>query len=267
MTIHEVDLKLLWGRSGNRCTICRCAISLDKEHASAVFPLGENAHIVARMSDGPRGISILNLEDRDSFGNLILLCPNCHVTIDKNVEDYPVEKLHLLKSRHELWVRSTLAAASDAPRLVNERIYAGLIDRIVEDAQLREWTAWTSWALSPIPVWSADAPVRLRQLSEHTFAAVWPGKLPELERAMKTLVWILHEAISVFLEHSKKEGINRVAVQFYQIPEWDEAKYRISGNFSTHGLPIAMSSFVKRRGQPTGSLLLSGVILIRCFLP
>jgi hypothetical protein len=37
-----------------------------------------------------------------------LLCPTHHGTIDKNEEDFPVEKLHILKSRHELWVQDTL---------------------------------------------------------------------------------------------------------------------------------------------------------------
>ncbi len=90
------------------CSICRTHLARDKKSVNATFPLGEQAHIVAESESGPRGKSLLLADERNSYHNLILLCPTHHTEIDKNEADYPVEKLHILKSRHELWVRDSL---------------------------------------------------------------------------------------------------------------------------------------------------------------
>lgn len=126
MAIKEPDVKLLWGRSGNRCAICRIELSLDAERSSASFPLGEQAHIVAREPKGPRGQSSLRPEERNSYHNLILLCPTHHTIIDKAEVDYTVDKLHNIKARHELWVSTTLSEgderSSSADRLASAQV-------------------------------------------------------------------------------------------------------------------------------------------------
>src|SRR5690349_6102695 len=101
MAISERDLKVLWGRAAGRCSICKIRVTEDKQAVSDAFPFGEHAHIIAENLNGPRGD--VNLPDavRNSYLNLILLCPNCHTKIDKAPEDYPVENLHHLKSIHE----------------------------------------------------------------------------------------------------------------------------------------------------------------------
>src|SRR5947199_9706045 len=109
MAIRQQDIKLLWGKSGNRCAICRRELSFDPERGSPTLPIGEQAHIVAQERDGPRGNSILTQEERDRYANLILLCPTDHGIVDKAPEDYPVEKLHSIKTEHELWVSTRLA--------------------------------------------------------------------------------------------------------------------------------------------------------------
>jgi HNH endonuclease len=113
MSIKEKDIKLLWGRGGNRCALCQRELSSDSFFSSDAFPLGEQAHIVAKEAQGPRGESILTPEERDSYSNLILLCPTHHSLIDKSESDYPPAKLHIIKSSHELWVQSKLAEIID----------------------------------------------------------------------------------------------------------------------------------------------------------
>ncbi len=108
MGILQKDIKLLWGRSANRCTICRVKLSQDTKSTNSSFPIGVQAHIVAESLEGPRGKSILSMEDRNSYHNLILLCPTHHTIVDTDVEGYPVEKLYIIKSRHEDWVENTL---------------------------------------------------------------------------------------------------------------------------------------------------------------
>jgi len=151
VAVKEQDIKLLWGRSGNRCAICRCELSQDKANASASFPFGEQAHIIARNSDGPRGKSILSPKERDSYHNLLLLCPNHHRTIDQDPEDYPIEKLHMIKAEHELWVQRSLSESTDSRKLSRQVIYAHLIDLTVEFTRLSDWNSWTNRPLATFP--------------------------------------------------------------------------------------------------------------------
>ena len=107
MTIPLPDIKQLWGRAASKCSICRVELDGVKENGSALI-YGINAHIVAESENGPRGKSILSLEERNSYFNLILLCPTCHDQIDKDPERYPIERLHMFKARHELRVRDEM---------------------------------------------------------------------------------------------------------------------------------------------------------------
>jgi HNH endonuclease len=102
MSIKQKDIKLLWGRAANRCAICRVELIQDKNAASSSYTIGEQAHIVGEKDEAARGKSIMPLEERNSYHNLILLCPNHHTEIDNNEEDWPIEKLHQIKSMHEL---------------------------------------------------------------------------------------------------------------------------------------------------------------------
>lgn len=108
MGISPKDIKLLWGASGNRCAICHAQLSHQSSSGGTGFPLGEQAHIVAEEPSGPRGNSPLGIAERNSYHNLILLCPNDHALIDRDLAAYPVERLYFIKSKHELWVQQTL---------------------------------------------------------------------------------------------------------------------------------------------------------------
>lgn len=107
------DLKLLWGLAAARCAMENCRTTLVEE-ASASDPIavvGEIAHIVAHTDNGPRGDSLVPRNARDRYENLILLCPTCHTRIDGQPGKYSVAELREIKSRHEAWVRSSLAAS------------------------------------------------------------------------------------------------------------------------------------------------------------
>lgn len=51
----QKDIKLLWGRAGNRCSKCRCELSQDAAASNAAFTLGEQAHIVGEKEGLPDG--------------------------------------------------------------------------------------------------------------------------------------------------------------------------------------------------------------------
>lgn len=123
MAITAKDMKILWGRAASRCSICRMRLAQDKIAATSSYPIGEQAHIIGKREDSARGDSKLSSRERDSYHNLILLCPTHHTEIDKNPEDFPVEKLYFVKSRHELWVQEALEKETEA-----ERDYVFLIE-------------------------------------------------------------------------------------------------------------------------------------------
>jgi len=102
--MRDKDIKILWGRSGNRCAICKLELTPDGSRET----LGEMAHIVARSSDGPRGDENVSLAERDGYDNLILLCPTHHVEVDKAPSTWSVSHLCVAKTDHERRVSDQL---------------------------------------------------------------------------------------------------------------------------------------------------------------
>jgi len=97
MPISESTVKRLFAKSHNQCAMPRCTSPLIiGEHV-----LGEICHIRARRKTGARYDPNLSPEQRDSFGNLILLCPTCHTLADKAPGIYTAELLGDIKEIHE----------------------------------------------------------------------------------------------------------------------------------------------------------------------
>ena len=106
-TIKRKDVKLLWGLSGDRCANCRTELIL-QEKGGENFPLGIMAHIEGENPGSARYNPEMNDLDRIKYENLILLCPNCHTTVDNDTEQYTMDQLKSMKKKHEEWVRQTL---------------------------------------------------------------------------------------------------------------------------------------------------------------
>ena len=102
-------LKLLWGRSGGRCTMPECRVELTRTQANTT-PLSSSGrwHTVAASHSGPRAAPLMSAEDRNNYDNLILLCRNCHARIDGQPGAYSIERLKEIKAAHEAWVRASL---------------------------------------------------------------------------------------------------------------------------------------------------------------
>lgn len=227
MSISQRDIKLLWARAAGMCSFpdCRMKLTQDKNRASESFPLGEQTHIVGESENAPRGKSPLTTDERNSYFNLILVCPTHHTIVDNDPEDYPVEKLHLIKDQHELWVEQTLSESKDMRKTAQDIIYADLIDVVVEACQLDSWDKWASNAFSTDMNWDKDAQERIFKFYNKILGAVWPNTLPELECALKKLAHEMHEAIEVFVEHcepSKTRDDRLVEERFYKSHGWIE---------------------------------------------
>src|SRR6266480_1336581 len=109
MAILLKTTKILWGRSGNRCAICRTLLVEDA--VSAI----------------------------DDDSNLILLCRKHHKVIDDQPSKYTVEHLRELKTAHEEWVRNSLEG-EDSEKSHDDLLYATIVDEWANRIDLQHWT-------------------------------------------------------------------------------------------------------------------------------
>jgi len=216
VSINQKDIKLLWGRSGNRCAICKTELTQDKKTVTAAFTLGEQAHIVGEKEGAARGKSSLSQDERNTYHNLILLCPTHHTEIDNNETDWPIEKLHQVKSEHELWVMETLSETVDLYKLAQEAAVTNIIDSAVDLCDLENWSVWTSKALDIYPEWSSKQLYNAYEFRDKVIAAIWPEGFEDLKRSAITFSVLINAAAQEFRKHSRLSGDTYHAYQFYE---------------------------------------------------
>jgi hypothetical protein len=101
--------RAVWVKAGGRCAICRETLYIEGILPGLNHFVGEVAHIVAEQVDGPRGLSTLNLQERNAEENLILLCQKHHTIVDKDITTYTVDALQKARKQHHIWVESCLS--------------------------------------------------------------------------------------------------------------------------------------------------------------
>lgn len=109
MSISSATRKLLWSRAHNTCAMCKEPLTIDAD--SVELPgliIGEEAHIVARSEQGPRGREGDRI-DIDGYGNVILLCAEDHKRVDLQPSVYTAQFLQRMKSDHEAWAEKRFA--------------------------------------------------------------------------------------------------------------------------------------------------------------
>jgi len=168
--MRMTDVKLLWGKAANRCSFPGCRLELTVDGTGST--LGQMAHIVAKATDGPRGQSEMDSEDRDSYDNLILLCPTHHATIDADVSQYTVLSLRDMKDAHEGWVSKSLDAGVIARSQVDNAEFM--------ESRRKEWIhfsadkRWVVMSLTPLAI----SPDRIDPLSPSLKGVLNSVKLP-----------------------------------------------------------------------------------------
>ena len=90
----------LFADSGGYCQNPNCNTNLFQSTGKKDFHIAEMAHIISAGDRGPRSDSTLTKEQKGNYSNLILLCPNCHTTIDKAENDYPQTLIIKWKNEH-----------------------------------------------------------------------------------------------------------------------------------------------------------------------
>jgi hypothetical protein len=236
MGISTKTHKMLWGRSGNRCAMptCRRVLYEDETLTDDAALVGEEAHIVARSEDGPRGISPLTTDERDKYDNLVLMCSIHHKIIDDQPKEYPVAKLHQIKTEHLEWVEKNLSP--DIDRQKDDEIYAMYIDKWVNLAGINEWKGWTSFLFGGgQPQIYVERYNKLRELNEYLLGRPWPKRYPNLELAFKNFRVILNDLLTVFDKYSQKIGEGENALYdtekiYKRLDNWNPPEYKRLGD-------------------------------------
>lgn len=90
--------RTLWGISAGRCEFEGCNKYL------GINPItmepgnfAQKAHMEAVNKGGARYREVMDIVELNSTDNIMLMCPQCHKTIDDNPEMYPVERLREMK--------------------------------------------------------------------------------------------------------------------------------------------------------------------------
>ena len=110
MAVLDKDIKLLFGKAGGRCSICRSQIIVSPHPDVPESLIGEVCHMVAQSKKGPRrNYPNFDFSRVDKYENLILLCKHDHKIVDDNPGLYSVENLVKLKQKHEEWIDKELS--------------------------------------------------------------------------------------------------------------------------------------------------------------
>lgn len=106
--ISDKNRKILWGRSGNRCAICKKELVVDSTDRDNEAVVGDECHIISSQQNGPRHDHSFPQDNLDSYENLILLCRNDHKMVDDQEATFTTDILRQMKSNHEVWVSERL---------------------------------------------------------------------------------------------------------------------------------------------------------------
>lgn len=102
MSLSNNVKRFLWTKSAGYCQNPSCNIELYQFFQNKfITNIEELAHIIPKSDKGPRKDDIALITDRDSYENIIILCPNCHTKIDKAPKLYPRKTLLKWKIEHE----------------------------------------------------------------------------------------------------------------------------------------------------------------------
>lgn len=187
MSISVRDRKLLWGRSGNQCasTGCLRMLLVVAEESGEDAVVSQEAHIVAKEPEGPRGDSPLSPQERDSYPNLILLCLAHHKIVDDDEAHWTVGRLEEMKRQHEEHVETAMTP-DGRQKFADELLYATAALEMERKADFASWSSWTSGLLQPTPNLFESELNRLEELRSWLYTRPWQGPFQTLKKGSRT---------------------------------------------------------------------------------
>lgn len=231
--------KILWGRSGGKCAICKNDLIIDptslKDGKSVV---GDEAHIIARKESFTRGdYDSLSPEERDQYPNLILLCKIHHKQIDDQPTHFTVEKLREIKRQHEEEVKSRWTD-KDAKKQEDEILYAGYVDEWQTKADLNNWRNISSWVSDEMPAIPKEWYESQKEFLIWIIGRIWPRRHRLLEDAFMNYGVVLQYFLNVFDAHVDwdREGDSVLRTRrFYKVSDYDPVRYHeLADQYNAH---------------------------------
>ena len=122
MSISDKTRKVLWGRSGNRCAICKNELVIDATQEADESIVADECHIISSRTKGPRYDPSYASAKFDSYDNLILLCRTHHKIVDDQAATFTTDILRQMKANHEVWVSQQLAGNKQVPPVRIRRV-------------------------------------------------------------------------------------------------------------------------------------------------
>jgi hypothetical protein len=107
-----LTIKRLFSMSGQYCAFPACNISIFENVGEETVLIGEIAHIESSSDIGPRANPALTERQRDSYANLVVLCPTHHTLVDKADSSFSVSELQLWKADVERATADRLSIGS-----------------------------------------------------------------------------------------------------------------------------------------------------------
>ena len=159
---------MLWGRAGGRCEFAGSNLPLWRSPVTQEsVNVAQRAHIYSFSSDGPREKRLRQRGDLYAGENLLLVCPICHLKIDRAPDGgrYTARALQEMKAKHEL--RIEVVTGIDADRRSHVLLYGANIGehaspRLMTDAATAMFPSWYPALATPISLGSLDSPTQDR---------------------------------------------------------------------------------------------------------
>jgi len=108
----QLTLKRLFSMSGQYCAFPTCNVAIFASVGDEPVLIGEIAHIESSSDTGPRANTALPDRQRDSYTNLVVLCPTHHTLVDKAESNFSVDELQLWKGEVERATAGRLSMGS-----------------------------------------------------------------------------------------------------------------------------------------------------------
>jgi hypothetical protein len=232
--------------------MCKKQLFEEEELSNDPSVLGQECHIVGEENSAksPRGLDPMPLEQRNLYGNLILLCRDHHKIIDDQTEKYTVEELHRIKNEHIIWVRQTLGF--DEEKQLDDETYMAIAQKWAELAGLDDWDNFTYLVIAgSSPTVKAERWPQLEALQDWLFRRVYPDRYVELNNAFENFRRVLHDFRSIFSQHVDlpKDNVDYVrTTKFYKINEWNDELYKkLHAEYAEHTSLLADYAFEMTR--------------------
>lgn len=164
MSVSQKTKQALAFRSGNQCAFKDCRVKLLDEDGDLI---GECCHIRGAKPGAARYDGGMTDEDRHGLGNLVYLCRNHHVKIDKNPDSFTVEQLLELKRSHEEHVARIIG---DVPSNLSSKELVPVVDHFVKMAGENKAESGRDFSLRAV-----GEKIRLNDLGENSLVVIKSG--------------------------------------------------------------------------------------------